>query len=340
MNQSLAWLVKLLLTALVLALIVWNLEIGRLARTLASASLTAVAISFVLVFIQAGLAAKRLSIVITTFGRIISLRDAMRVTMEGLFFSQTFVSFLGGDAQRIWNIRKCGLSLNEAASVIAFDRFVGIMINHAVVVVCTCYLVLTIDSTPVRIGLLLIAAGGVGAIALVLAIGFMRGRFERLIPQSLQANRLAQFLFEISTVGHHVFTRGPKVLYAFAVSFLIAGVNSLVFLAVLLGWGVPLPSAIGCALLVPAIQEVAMLPISIAGWGVREATSIFAFASFGVSGEYAFGSSVTFALVTLALGLIGGLVWQFDRREIGTLGTIPVNGDADANKKGFSASPR
>jgi hypothetical protein len=69
-------------------------------------------------------------------------------------------------------------------------------------------------------------------------------------------------------------------------------------------------------------MEIAMLPISIAGWGVREGVAIIAFSGFGVPSPVALGSSLLFGLIVLAVGLVGGLLWLVDHREIGTLAAI------------------
>ena len=164
--------------------------------------------------------------------------------------------------------------------------------------------------------------------ALVLAFGFMRGRIESSILQWLQSKRILHLLFEISTVGRHLLVRDGRVFSALAISLVIAMANSLIFFLILLAWHIPPIQALGCALLIPAVMEIAMLPISVAGWGVREGTVIFVFASFGVSAEIAFGASIIYALITLTVGLVGGLIWFFDRRKIGAL--VPIDLDINA----------
>jgi len=338
MRNSLIWLVKLVLTAAILAAITWNLDLQRISHTLASEPPAAIAAGLAISLLQMVLAAKRLSLVIATFSHRIPLRDALRVTLEGMFFSQTFVSFFGGDAQRTWQIHKCGFSLRDAASAIALDRFIGIVGNHFFVLVCTPYLLFTIASNSMRIGLLVIAGGGFAAIVLVLAFGFLRGRIESSVLQWLQSKRILHLLFEISTVGRHLLVRDGRVLSALAISLVIAMANSLIFFLVLLAWHIPPVQAFGCALLVPAVMEIAMLPISVAGWGVREGTVIFTFASFGVSAEIAFGSSIIYALIVLTVGLLGGLIWFFDRRKIGTLIAIEIDPDAPTENNSNAAA--
>jgi uncharacterized membrane protein YbhN (UPF0104 family) len=161
-----------------------------------------------------------------------------------------------------------------------------------------------------------------------LAFGFLRGRMKSNVIQRLQSKRILHLLFEVSTIGRHLFVRDGRLLSALVISVVIAMANSLIFFLVLVAWHIPPMEAFGCALLIPAVMEIAMLPISVAGWGVREGTVIFAFASFGVSAEIAFGTSIIYALIMLAVGLLGGLTWFFDRRKIGAL--VPMNLDIDA----------
>ena len=74
--------------------------------------------------------AKRQVMVVARFGALFGMRESFRVTLESLFFSQTFVSFLGGDALRIWRIRRLGLPLTDATSAVMLDRLTGIVVNH------------------------------------------------------------------------------------------------------------------------------------------------------------------------------------------------------------------
>ena len=59
----------------------------------------------------------------------------------------------------------------------------------------------------------------------------------------------------------------------------------------------------------PPVLLVMTLPISIAGWGVREQAMVAAFALVGVPGEGALALSIMFGLMGLITGLPGGVVW-------------------------------
>jgi hypothetical protein len=111
-------------------------------------------------------------------------------------------------------------------------------------------------------------------------------------------------------------------MWAVVLALLIALANCVAFFVLLLGWGIAPSTAIGCALLTPALLQIAMLPISVAGWGIREATAIVAFGALEVPAEIALGSSVVFALVLLACSLVGGILWIADQRQFTKLAVI------------------
>jgi glycosyltransferase 2 family protein len=62
-------------------------------------------------------------------------------------------------------------------------------------------------------------------------------------------------------------------------------------------------------LLIPPIVLITMLPISIAGWGVREATMMVAFGYVGLAQTDGTVVSILFGAVYFIVGRVGGLVW-------------------------------
>ena len=66
---------------------------------------------------------------------------------------------------------------------------------------------------------------------------------------------------------------------------------------------------VDCMVLMPPVLLLMTIPISIAGWGVREQAMVSAFALIDISGEGALALSIMFGLVSLFMGLPGGIVW-------------------------------
>jgi hypothetical protein len=68
-------------------------------------------------------------------------------------------------------------------------------------------------------------------------------------------------------------------------------------------------------MLIPPIMLITMMPISIAGWGVREATMMIAFGYAGLAPTDGTVVSILFGAVSFAVGAAGGLVWIFSAEK-------------------------
>jgi len=87
------------------------------------------------------------------------------------------------------------------------------------------------------------------------------------------------------------------------------------FLALALGIQV---SPVVTMVLVPPVMLIASVPISIAGWGLRESAMVAAFGFVGVAEGDAFVLSILFGLANIVASLPGGLIWLLGgyRREV------------------------
>ena len=68
-------------------------------------------------------------------------------------------------------------------------------------------------------------------------------------------------------------------------------------------------------MLIPPIMLITMMPISIAGWGVREATMMVAFGYAGLAQTDGTVVSILFGAVYFIVGAAGGLVWIFSAEK-------------------------
>ena len=61
--------------------------------------------------------------------------------------------------------------------------------------------------------------------------------------------------------------------------------------------------------LMPPVLLIATLPVSIAGWGVRESSFMFAFAHAGLAQTDGLVISILFGALSFIIGMAGGIVW-------------------------------
>jgi uncharacterized protein (TIRG00374 family) len=332
MKKHVLWGLKLAVTITILLVIAWKLDFRAIERAFASLAPAAIVAAFLVVVLQAICTGIRLALIVSTFGHRISMPHAIRISIESIFFGQTFISFLGSDALRVWRVRKSGLSLDQAGAAVALDRLLGIIVNHMLLLASLPWLLARIDNEIVRLILFALAIAGIAGTLAVLLFGYFRddivGLASRII--GLRSAKIAGFTAQAVTAGQHLLHPHPRLLLASGISLLSALCNSLVFFVLFLGWQIDATSALLAALLVPAVLEIAMLPVSIGGWGVREGAAIIIFGTLGIPLAVAFGASVAFALLSLALGLAGGASWLLDRRRAAERGDPAAPPEQDA----------
>jgi glycosyltransferase 2 family protein len=229
--------------------------------------------------------------------------QALRYTMIGAFFNQTLPSSIGGDAVRLWLLKRTGAGWRAAAYSVFTDRAVGHVALALIIGASLPWSYGLIENGKARLALVAVGALAIGGGLGFLLLGYLKWRWlkswwptRHLVACSVIAN---QMIFSLRS--------GPKV----AITSLAVHV-----LSVVIAWcAVRSIAAAGdfgqLFMLTPPVLLITMIPIAIAGWGLREATMMVAFGYAGLSQAEGTVVSILFGLTYFALGAIGGLVWIF-----------------------------
>jgi glycosyltransferase 2 family protein len=234
--------------------------------------------------------------------------QAFRYNMIGTFFNQTLPSSIGGDAVRLWLVNRTGAGWRAATYSILTDRAIG-LIALALIIVA---------SLPWSYGMI---ADGNGRLALVVVdFAALLGGLGFLLLGHVHWRWLKSWwptkhIHACSVIANKViFHRrsGPKI------AILSLSVH---VLAVVIAWcavrSISAPANFEQVfMLIPPIMLITMLPISIAGWGVREATMMVAFGYAGLAQTDGTVVSILFGAVSFIVGCVGGLVWIFSAEKI------------------------
>lgn len=240
--------------------------------------------------------------------------QAFRYNMIGSFFNQTLPSAIGGDAVRLWLVNRTGAGWRAATYSILTDRAIGLIALSLIIVASLPWSYGMIADRNGRVALVLVdfaaLAGGVG----FLLLGRLPWRWlktwwptKHLHACSVVANKV---IFNART--------GPKI------AILSVAVH---LLAVAIAWcavrAIAAPAGFEQVfMLIPPIMLITMLPISIAGWGIREATMMVAFGYAGLVQMDGTVVSILFGLVYFTVGAVGGLVWIFSAEK--TAGSMEI----------------
>jgi uncharacterized membrane protein YbhN (UPF0104 family) len=232
--------------------------------------------------------------------------QALDVVFIGAFFSQTLISFVGGDAMRIWRIVRSNVALGIAARSVVLDRVSGLAGLLVLVLVTLPFLLQLVTDAAMRLGLLAALIGGVGGFAVLASFKYL--------PDTLRRLRLFHWIAELAAAAMSV-TRSMQVMVVvFGLSLAIHLLNIAIIYVLALGLSIDL-AFWHCLLLVPPVMFLSMLPISVAGWGVREGAMIVALGLVGVTPAQSVALSVCFGLGLLAISLPGGMLWLLHRGE-------------------------
>ena len=237
--------------------------------------------------------------VLHTFRTTLPFCALLRMNLASSFASQALPTSLAGDALRAEWLRRSGLVLSKSVTVVTVDRLLAFL----------CLWIVVLCALPVSISVvglsradllnllssltpLLLAVFGTGVISIFALI--------RLRPEWVR-NTQAKIALTARTLRS-----SPYRLTIFAHGLLVHLMRVLAVVVLANSMSIEV-SVWLCLALVPIALFIAMLPISIAGWGVREGIFATVFVRAGISLEEAIALSVAFGLAWLASAIPGAL---------------------------------
>jgi len=310
MRKALSLIAKTAVSALLFYFALKSVDIATVKGRLSQIDARWVALGLVLLIVQLFVLALRWKLLVERCGAPFALAQALRFSMIAGFFNQTLPSSVGGDAIRIWLVGKM-TNWRVAAYSVLLDRVVGIVALAIMVVACLPWTLELVRNPIGRAALLVTGPGCIGAGLLFVVLAWERLRI-------LQHWSPTRHLAAAAAVALDVLRSPPALASIFGLSFLIH------FFTVLVAWtaaravGANLPLVYSLYLVLPVIL-VTVVPISIAGWGLREGAMIAAFGYAGLPPSDGLIVSLLFGAGYLLLGAAGGIVWVLtaDRGERG-----------------------
>ena len=307
MRRILLSTIKILISAALLYLALRKVNLSDLVSRINIASLGWIGVAIAVTFLQIFVGVLRWREIGAECGAPLGTGQAMRFNLIGTFFNQTLPSSIGGDAVRLWLVARGGAGWRAATYSIFVDRAIG-LIAISIIIFASLPWSLSLISDPAGQSALLVVdfaalAGGVGFLVL-----------GRLQWPWLKRWWGTHHLHACSVIANRViFSRkhGPAIV---VLSLLVH------VLAVVIAWcvvqSIAAPVEFGQIFqLVPPVMLMTMLPISIAGWGVREATMGLAFGYAGLMANEGVNISLLFGAVSFIVGAFGGLVWIFSAEK-------------------------
>lgn len=302
--QNPVMLYKLAITIGLFALIAYFIDLGETWQVMSQASLPLLALALLAQTISTLFAAYRWGLIMQRLGYDRSNSFYLRIYFIGSFFNQALPSSIGGDAVRILEVGRSGYKKRHVFAGVFIDRAIGVfgllVLNLGAILVFQDYLPTWLN----RLVMLISLAGILAFLAMIVLryLDTIEDLFllKHLHALSSQAHRL--YINPLTLGGHTLLSLGSHLFSILAV-FIIA--RSL---------GMELDFELFLVAM-PPVFLLTFIPISLAGWGIREGAMVGIFMLVGVDKDHILAVSILYGLILIISSLPGGLFWLNSKHQ-------------------------
>ena len=297
-------LLTILLKAAITFSLIWLVLSGinwvEAVRHLGSLSVMGVGLFLALLVLQGVIGAWRWTITTKVFGTTLQFSKALRLFFEGIFFNQALPSTIGGDAIRMYRCTQAGMGVGAAVNGVLLDRVGGVSGLLVLIAISQPLAWHRIPDLGPRLAFLAVLVSGITGIALLLSLASLPERWQRW--------RIILGMVDLSAGARRLYLSPAIVIPVIGLSIIVHVLTVIAVYILATDLGLPITFR-DCLVLIPLVFLVATIPVSIAGWGVREGAMVVAMGVLGVSTSGAVTLSVLFGIGLIIVGMIGGIAW-------------------------------
>lgn len=290
------------LTIALLGMLVWWLDSDQLITELSRFSPWAVVLALLVSVAQVALSAWRWRFTARCLGLTLAMKAALREYYLALFLNQCLPGGVMGDVNRAWRHGSGSGARQAALHAVMIERLSGQLVMFAVAVAAVLWLAVEYP------GLRALVSGWSDG-ALVFALAIMAGLAGLLVLGGTLWRRLQQYLADLGRdIYRALFNRRVFPLQLLSSLLVVATYLAVFWLLAVsadnsLNSGQALTLLALCSLLLLAM----VVPLTVAGWGIREGAAAILWPLAGLPAEQGVALSVGYGLTVLVSSLPGGL---------------------------------
>lgn len=305
-RKTITTAIKAAITVVIVWLVLSHVELAPVATRLTRLGPIQVLIGISPFAAQLVLAAERWHIICERLGVALRLSPALQIVTIGTFFNQTLPSSVGGDAMRVWLLVRERVGLGKAVNTVLCDRVFALIVLLGLSAITLPTFYRRIDDANARYGVTACVVAGLIGFALFLVLG-------QQIAHLLRRWKFSRPFGDLAHDFHLLFTKPGTT------ALLITSSLAIHLLTIIAAWVIALLLAIqvnlvDCVIVMPPVILITMLPVSIAGWGLREGAMVVGFGLVGVAPSDALAISICLGLANIIVGLPGGVLWLRNRQ--------------------------
>ena len=304
MRSLLLTSLRLLVTAGLLWVLLARADLGHIKEVVGHVSLPLLAAGAAALLTTSPFSALRWHVVLAAETTSPGPWTLLKIVLVGLFFNQVLPSGVGGDAVRAWRCHRLGIGVAAAIRSLVLDRVGGYVVLVVLFAAGLPVLLQILPDARQRYGLVLLLGAALCGLPALFLIDYL--------PRRLLRFRLVAELAALSREGRRLFGQPARSGAVLSLGAVTVGLTIVAFMLVANSLGVDLPFS-SWVVIVPPVTLIQLVPVSLAGWGVRELGSVVVLAGFGIPAEAALATSLLIGLCLIVVGLPGGLLWLTGR---------------------------
>lgn len=228
----------------------------------------------------------------------------------GLFFNNFLIGYIGGDAFRVYDVRKESGDFSGAFAAVFLDRFIGFFTMTSLALFFALLMLRDSSSKAVLYTVIIVLLGWILALLVLFRERIARKiswLIKLFIPRILH-EKVREIYYDINRFRHQ-----PKRLAAvFTTSVAVQSLRVLTHYFTARAFGVKIDPAF-FFIFIPIIALISSLPISLGGIGVREQSGVTLFGQLGVPTESVFAFEFLAYVICILTALPGGIVFALRR---------------------------
>ena len=297
---------KIGISAGLMALLLWRIDFAELSTVFRATDLWLFGAATALFFVQQVVVAYSWQILLVAQHNHVPFWRILQVHFIGSFFGTFMPSSVGMDIVRAYSLSRHLRKGVDAMSSLFVTRVVGFLVNFGIAVLAAIPVArMTGNSRLFWAVLAITALFGVGVWVL------LHPRFMRSVEFMLKKIRLGKLVhlvheFYQGTADLKQEKKALRRLVLVSLLFQVVGIYIIYLVGVSLGLSIAMKYYF---IYVPVITVITVLPLSIAGIGVREGAFVFFFTRLGAAGEQALSLSLLVFAQWIAMALVGGMVY-------------------------------
>lgn len=310
MNKKISIILKIFITLAILFVLFKLVPYKELLDVFKRSKKIYIFIGFLLYLLTIAIAILRWHFLLHSLKVKASFRDVFSTSFVGLFFNLIFPSFVAGDVFKGFSISASHGEAKKVVSSVLMDRFSGAVALMFVAFFSYLFGRKVFNEKEVSLCLILLCVL-IGFCSLAIFSKRFFSFIVKLLGNHALKNKLINFHEHL-----YFFRKNPDIfLKSIYFSLPVQLLTCVTFYVASKAFGLHI-SIIYFFILVPIVMMIALIPITIAGAGTREAAAVYFFSLIGVEKSISLGLSLLNLAFTISIGLAGGIyyVTVYNRR--------------------------